>query len=105
MHFIGPNAGEVLQGFATALNMGVTMKVLDDTVGIHPTSSDPTSEFTNLERNYYFILFYKIKIYNFGILFSERQSVSALISIYDYFFVKYNFFSSIYEFYISDKEN
>ncbi len=39
-HVIGPGADEMLQGFAVAIRMGVTKKDLDDTVAIHPTSSE-----------------------------------------------------------------
>ena len=36
-HFLGPNAGEVTQGFAVAILKGLTKEDLDYTVGIHPT--------------------------------------------------------------------
>ncbi len=39
-HVIGPGADEMLQGFAVAIRMGATKKDLDDTVAIHPTSSE-----------------------------------------------------------------
>lgn len=45
MHFIGPNAGEVIQGFATAIKLNLTVKDLMDTVGIHPTIAE---EFTRI---------------------------------------------------------
>uniref|UniRef100_A0A182QER2 thioredoxin-disulfide reductase (NADPH) n=1 Tax=Anopheles farauti TaxID=69004 RepID=A0A182QER2_9DIPT len=45
LHFLGPAAGEVIQGFAAALKSGLTMKVLRNTVGIHPTVAE---EFTRL---------------------------------------------------------
>jgi len=44
-HFVGPNAGEVTQGFALALRAGVTKQDFDLTVGIHPTAAE---EFVNL---------------------------------------------------------
>jgi thioredoxin reductase (NADPH) len=40
IHFVGPNAGEVMQGYGVAMKKGVTFKELTDTVGIHPTSSE-----------------------------------------------------------------
>ena len=40
MHFVGPNAGEVMQGYGVAMKQGMTFKSLIDTVGIHPTSSE-----------------------------------------------------------------
>ncbi|XP_058422726.1 thioredoxin reductase 3 isoform X2 [Diceros bicornis minor] len=36
-HILGPNAGEVTQGFAAAMKCGLTKQLLDDTIGIHPT--------------------------------------------------------------------
>ncbi|MDQ7074345.1 MAG: glutathione-disulfide reductase [Gammaproteobacteria bacterium] len=39
-HIIGPGADEMLQGFAVAIRMGATKADLDDTVAIHPTSSE-----------------------------------------------------------------
>ncbi|GLQ31840.1 glutathione-disulfide reductase [Litoribrevibacter albus] len=40
MHMVGDHAGEVIQGFAAAIKMGITKTVLDSTVGIHPTSAE-----------------------------------------------------------------
>uniref|UniRef100_A0A7S2HE74 thioredoxin-disulfide reductase (NADPH) n=1 Tax=Helicotheca tamesis TaxID=374047 RepID=A0A7S2HE74_9STRA len=40
IHFLGPNAGEVLQGYGTAMKKGITFRDLEDTVGIHPTSAE-----------------------------------------------------------------
>jgi len=40
IHLIGTGADEMLQGFAVALKMGATKKDFDDTVAIHPTSSE-----------------------------------------------------------------
>lgn len=39
-HIIGLGADEMLQGFAVAIRMGATKKDFDDTVAIHPTSSE-----------------------------------------------------------------
>jgi len=39
-HILGPGADEMLQGFAVAVRMGATKQDLDDTVAIHPTSSE-----------------------------------------------------------------
>ena len=39
-HMIGPGVDEMLQGFAVAIRMGATKKDFDDTVAIHPTSSE-----------------------------------------------------------------
>ncbi|KAK2166511.1 hypothetical protein LSH36_38g02016 [Paralvinella palmiformis] len=40
LHFLGPNAGEVMQGFAAAFRCGLTEETLFSTVGIHPTSAE-----------------------------------------------------------------
>ncbi|XP_012235732.1 thioredoxin reductase 2, mitochondrial isoform X1 [Linepithema humile] len=45
MHFVGPNAGEVIQGFAAAIKCNLTVPKLKSTVGIHPTVAE---EFTRI---------------------------------------------------------
>uniref|UniRef100_A0A1A9WL68 thioredoxin-disulfide reductase (NADPH) n=1 Tax=Glossina brevipalpis TaxID=37001 RepID=A0A1A9WL68_9MUSC len=45
LHYLGPVAGEIIQGFAAAIKCGLTMKTLMNTVGIHPTTAE---EFTRL---------------------------------------------------------
>eukprot|EP00884_Botryococcus_braunii_P001431 jgi/Botrbrau1/11289/Bobra.0038s0055.1 len=40
MLMIGPEAGEIIQGFAVAVKWGLTKKQLDSTVGIHPTAAE-----------------------------------------------------------------
>ncbi|MEE9492789.1 MAG: glutathione-disulfide reductase [Gammaproteobacteria bacterium] len=39
-HIIGVGADEMLQGFAVAMRMGANKQDLDDTIAIHPTSSE-----------------------------------------------------------------
>lgn len=39
-HFVGPNAGEVTQGFSLAIKLGATKKDFDDMIGIHPTDAE-----------------------------------------------------------------
>jgi len=39
-HFVGPNAGEVTQGFTLALKLGATKADFDDVLGIHPTDAE-----------------------------------------------------------------
>jgi len=39
-HMIGPGCDEMLQGFAVAIKMGATKADFDNTVAIHPTSSE-----------------------------------------------------------------
>ncbi|KAH0517500.1 Thioredoxin reductase 3 [Microtus ochrogaster] len=45
-HLLGPNAGEITQGFAAAMKCGLTKQLLNDTIGIHPTCGEV---FTTLE--------------------------------------------------------
>ena len=40
MHMVGAEAGEIIQGLAAAMKMGITKKVLDSTIGIHPTAAE-----------------------------------------------------------------
>jgi glutathione reductase (NADPH) len=40
MHMLGGEAGEIIQGFATAMNCGLTKAQLDSTIGIHPTVAE-----------------------------------------------------------------
>ena len=40
LHMVGPDAGEVVQGFAVALKAGATKAVFDSTIGIHPTAAE-----------------------------------------------------------------
>ncbi len=39
-HMVGPEAGEIIQGFAVALKCGATKRQFDSTVGIHPTAAE-----------------------------------------------------------------
>eukprot|EP00978_Attheya_sp_CCMP212_P027609 scaffold92903_cov58-Attheya_sp.AAC.3 len=40
IHYLGPNAGEVMQGYGSAMKNGITFTDLQETVGIHPTSAE-----------------------------------------------------------------
>lgn len=40
LHMVGPDAGEVVQGFAVALRAGATKADFDSTLGIHPTAAE-----------------------------------------------------------------
>jgi thioredoxin reductase (NADPH) len=40
MHYLGPHAGEVIAGFATAMHLGLTKNHLDMTCGVHPTCAE-----------------------------------------------------------------
>jgi len=39
-HMVGPDAGEIIQGLAIALNCGATKAQFDLTIGIHPTAAE-----------------------------------------------------------------
>ncbi len=40
VHMVGPEAAEIIQGFAVALKAGATKSVFDHTIGIHPSSAE-----------------------------------------------------------------
>lgn len=40
LHMVGPDAGEIVQGFAVAMQAGATKAVFDRTIGIHPTIAE-----------------------------------------------------------------
>jgi len=40
VHVVGPDAGEIVQGFAVAVKMRATKAQLDATIGIHPTAAE-----------------------------------------------------------------
>jgi len=40
LHYLGPNAGEVTQGFGMSLKMGATKADFDNLIGIHPTTAE-----------------------------------------------------------------
>ncbi len=40
IHMVGPDAGEIIQGFAVALRAGATKADFDGTIGIHPTAAE-----------------------------------------------------------------
>lgn len=47
VHMVGPDAGEIIQGFAVALKCGATKAQFDATIGIHPTAAE---EFVTLRE-------------------------------------------------------
>jgi len=51
IHYLGPNAGEVLQGFAVAMKTGLTKPILDFTVGIHPTCAEELTKIDVTKRS------------------------------------------------------
>ena len=40
LHMVGPEAGEIIQGFAVAMRGGATKALFDSTLGIHPTMAE-----------------------------------------------------------------
>jgi glutathione reductase (NADPH) len=40
LHMVGPDAGEIVQGFAVAMRAGATKADFDGTIGIHPTAAE-----------------------------------------------------------------
>ena len=40
VHMVGAEAGEIIQGIAIAIKVGVTKAQFDATVGIHPTTAE-----------------------------------------------------------------
>jgi glutathione reductase (NADPH) len=44
---VGPDAGEIVQGMAIAIQMGATKADFDRTIGIHPTAAE---EFVTLRE-------------------------------------------------------
>eukprot|EP01041_Mallomonas_annulata_P014288 gene14288-30397_t len=50
-HFIGPNAGEMTQGFALALKLGATKEDFDELVGIHPTDAESFCSLVTSKRS------------------------------------------------------
>ena len=51
MHYVGPNAGEVMQGFSSAMKSGMTKKILDSTVGIHPVNAEWMTDMSVTKRS------------------------------------------------------
>lgn len=48
-HVLGPNAGEMTQGFAVAMKAGATKEHFDSTIGIHPTCGEVSKPMTPFE--------------------------------------------------------
>ena len=40
LHILGPNAGEITQGYALGIKLGATKADFDDLIGIHPTVAE-----------------------------------------------------------------
>ena len=51
LHMVGPDAGEIVQGFAVAMKAGATKAVFDSTIGIHPTAAEEFVTMREATRN------------------------------------------------------
>ncbi|KAH0625557.1 hypothetical protein JD844_015120 [Phrynosoma platyrhinos] len=51
LHFLGPNAGEVIQGFALGIKCGATYSQMMTTVGIHPTCAEEVTKLHITKRS------------------------------------------------------
>jgi len=50
-HMVGPDAGEIIQGFAVAMKAGATKADFDNTIGIHPTAAEEFVTLREITRN------------------------------------------------------
>lgn len=48
IHIVGPDAPEIVQGFAVAVRVGATKQQLDSTLAIHPTAAEELVTMTTL---------------------------------------------------------
>ena len=51
LHMVGPEAGEIVQGFAVAMKAGATKAMFDSTIGIHPTAAEEFVTMREATRN------------------------------------------------------
>ncbi|XP_070557651.1 thioredoxin reductase 1, cytoplasmic-like [Ptychodera flava] len=51
LHVLGPNAGEVTQGFSLGMKCGATKAQLDATIGIHPTCAETFTTLSMTKRD------------------------------------------------------
>ena len=51
LHVLAPNAGEITQGFGTAMKLGATKADFDNTIGIHPTCAEVLTNLRNKKIN------------------------------------------------------
>lgn len=50
-HVVGPNAGEITQGYGVAMKLRATKADFDATIGIHPTCSEKFTTLTATKRS------------------------------------------------------
>jgi pyruvate/2-oxoglutarate dehydrogenase complex dihydrolipoamide dehydrogenase (E3) component len=51
MHYFGPAADDVIGGFAVAMKLGLTKAHLDQTIGVHPSTSEDLFNLTVTKRS------------------------------------------------------
>jgi len=51
MHYYGPSADEVIQGFAVAMKLGMRKADLDNSIGVHPSVGEDFFNLTATKRN------------------------------------------------------
>jgi glutathione reductase (NADPH) len=52
VHIVGPDAPEIVQGFAVAVKSGLTKEQFDSTIGIHPTAAEELVTLKNPVRSH-----------------------------------------------------
>jgi glutathione reductase (NADPH) len=52
VHIVGPDAPEIVQGFAVAVKSGLTKEQFDSTIGIHPTAAEELVTMRNPVRSH-----------------------------------------------------
>jgi glutathione reductase (NADPH) len=52
IHIVGPDAPEIVQGFAVAVKSGLTKQQFDCTIGIHPTAAEEIVTMRNPARSH-----------------------------------------------------
>ena len=52
LHVVGPDAPEIVQGFAVAVKSGLTKERFDCTIGIHPTAAEELVTMRNPVRSH-----------------------------------------------------
>lgn len=56
LHVLGPNAGEITQGWTIGIKLGATKADFDNAIGIHPTCAEVCAEQDRLSGGYIYLL-------------------------------------------------
>ena len=51
VHYYGPQADEMIGGYAVAMKLGATKELLDKTIGVHPSVSEDLFNLTVTKRS------------------------------------------------------